>query len=209
MLETIDWFPISQTKSFPVGDYSLSAVGLGKFVFSGSQPLTYVTKHFSVFIQTDKAIYKADDTIHIRLIAIDSKTLPYKVIGPVTLTISDPSSIKIKQFSNVTFVNGKHENELLLSSAPKVGTWTISMEAEHEVNQMFLEYCALLKCVLPSDFLENSWSPGIHSACVLCDRVSPRPSSLYRRKSSNNSWRTIHVRTECQRKCSRHVFVIR
>lgn len=51
------------------------------------------------------------------------------------VTIRDPSNNKIKIFSNVTFVKGKYENQMLLSSSPISGTWTISVTAEGEVGR--------------------------------------------------------------------------
>lgn len=112
----------------------MSVDGINGFNFSGEQPLTFISKHFSIFIQLEKAIYQANELVRFRLFAIDSQSLPYKVEGDTTITITDPSDNKIKQFSNVSYSKGKHENELLLSSAPALGTWKINVEAEGEVS---------------------------------------------------------------------------
>lgn len=130
---------ISQTANFPPADYKLSVTGLNSFQFSGEKKLSFVVKQFSIFVQTNKAIYKANDLIQFRLFAVNSQTLPYSVNGPTIITITDPSNNKIKEFSNVTFVKGKYENELLLSSAPKLGSWTISVEAEGQVGSINME----------------------------------------------------------------------
>jgi CD109 antigen len=133
-------FSIFQSASFPTGNYKLSAFGLNGLKFSGEKFLSYLAKHFSLFIQTDKAIYKANDIIRFRLFAINPQSFPYNVKGVPLITITDPSDNKIKQYTNITFVKGKYQNELLLSSSPKVGTWKIEVEAESEVTFLIFIY---------------------------------------------------------------------
>ena len=122
-----------QTTSFKPGDYKLSARGLDNFKFYSEKPLRYAHKHLSVYIQTDKAVYKAGDLIRFRVFAIDSRSRPYEVKGKPVITITDSLSNKIQQFDNVTFVKGKYENELILSKSPNLGDWTIAVKAENEV----------------------------------------------------------------------------
>lgn len=87
-----------------------------------------------MFIQTDKALYKGDDMVRFRVYAVDSRTLPYAVDGITTITITDPYGNKVQEFSNVTFVKGKFESQILLTSEPSLGTWKISVQAEDEVS---------------------------------------------------------------------------
>jgi uncharacterized protein YfaS (alpha-2-macroglobulin family) len=95
--------------------------------------LFFRKKYFSIFTQTDKALYKAGDLINFRLFAINSETLPANPLGAV-ITVFDPSNLKIKTFTNVTFVKGKHENLLQLSQSPPLGNWKIRVEVEGEVS---------------------------------------------------------------------------
>lgn len=125
---------IFQSQNFPLGDYQLSAVGVNGLNFSDESDLTYIEKHFSIFVQTNKAIFKADDVVLFRLFAVNSLSLPYSVQGLPVVTITDPSNNEVKQFANITFVKGKYENEFLLSSAPPIGSWKISIDAEGEVS---------------------------------------------------------------------------
>lgn len=122
-----------QTGNFPPGSYRLTAVGQDKLTFVGEKELVYIAKISSIFIQTDKPIYKADDVIRFRVFAINPSTAPYSVVGASSVTIKDPAGSKVKQYSNVTFVKGKYESELLLSSAPQIGSWSIVAEVEGEV----------------------------------------------------------------------------
>ena len=100
--------------------------------------IEYQTKRFSAFIQTDKAIYKADDVIRFRVFAVNSQSLPYSVKGNPEITIKDTSGNKIKQYSNITFVKGKYENEFLLSSSPPLGSWSVVADIEGEVDEFLL-----------------------------------------------------------------------
>ena len=115
------------------GEYKLTAIGLDGVSFYSEKPLRYTHKHLSVFVQTDKAVYKAGDLIRFRVFAVDSRSRPYEVQGKPVITITDSLSNKIKQFDNVTFVKGKYENELILSKSPNLGDWTIAVTAENEV----------------------------------------------------------------------------
>jgi uncharacterized protein YfaS (alpha-2-macroglobulin family) len=122
-----------QTEDFPRGSYKLTALGHTNFKFFGEKELTFLEKRFSIFIQTNKPIYKADDTINFRVFAINPNSSPYSVKGNPEVTIKDPSGNKVKLFSNVTFVKGKFEGSIVLSSAPPLGSWSIEANIEDEV----------------------------------------------------------------------------
>lgn len=110
-----------QTENFPNGDYILSVTGGDNFEFAGEAKLGYLVKNFSVFIQTDKALYKADDLMRFRLFAVDANTLPYEVKASPVVSIFNPSNILVKKYSNVTFLKGRYEGEFQLASDPLVG----------------------------------------------------------------------------------------
>lgn len=143
-----------QAEHFPPGFYQVSAIGLN-LDFRGVKNIEYQTKHFSAFIQTDKAIYKADDVIRFRLFAVNSQSLPYSVKGNPEVTIRDPSGNKVKQFSNITFVKGKYENEFLVSSSPPLGSWSVVADIEGQVVEiLFKDIKVLTKSLL--DYLKVS-----------------------------------------------------
>ena len=93
------------------------------------QELIFEKRQFSIFIQTDKPIYKAGDLMRFRAFSLDSETRPFNVDSAV-VTILDPNNVKIKTFTNVTFVKGKYENSLQLSNEPTLGDWRIKVEAD-------------------------------------------------------------------------------
>ncbi|CAG0923214.1 unnamed protein product, partial [Notodromas monacha] len=66
---------------FPMGDlgqgsYNISVSGTGGVRFSNTTTLEYVRKSLSVFIQTDKAIYKPGQKVMFRAIVVDRKLRP-------------------------------------------------------------------------------------------------------------------------------------
>ncbi|XP_058816280.1 thioester-containing protein 1 allele R1-like, partial [Topomyia yanbarensis] len=111
------------------GDYSLVAEGLSGFLFKNDSSLNYQPKSFSVFVQTDKAIYKPGDTVRFRVLVLDPNTKPLQKVDSVKIHITDGKSNRIKQWHDAKLVKGVFESELPLSSAPVLGRWLINVEA--------------------------------------------------------------------------------
>ncbi|XP_021702197.1 CD109 antigen isoform X6 [Aedes aegypti] len=111
------------------GDYSLTAEGLSGFIFKNESSLTFQSKSFSVFVQTDKAVYKPGDTVRFRVLVLDPNTKPLQKIDTVKVHITDGKNNRIKQWNDAKLVKGVFESELALSSAPVLGNWKINVEA--------------------------------------------------------------------------------
>ena len=112
------------------GSYRFSYVAYApkrKAPYQDGYDLTFVSKQSSAFIYTDKALYRAGQLVSFSVFAVDSETRPFNLVG-TTITINDPNTIKIQVFANNTFVKGKYEGSLQLSSAPTLGQWLISLE---------------------------------------------------------------------------------
>lgn len=127
---------LPQTKSLLPGTYQLSASSYDPVMMASYvdvQDLIFKKRLSSVFIQTDKAIYKAGDFMQFRVFAVDSETRPENLIAS-TVTILDPNDLKIKIFANNTFVKGKYENNLQLSDSPALGVWKIKVDVGGEVS---------------------------------------------------------------------------
>jgi CD109 antigen len=58
------------------GTYNVSVSGTGGVRFTNTTALEYVHKSLSVFIQTDKAIYKPGQKVLLRAIVVDRKLRP-------------------------------------------------------------------------------------------------------------------------------------
>lgn len=111
------------------GDYSLTAEGLSGFVFKNETSLTFQSKSFSVFVQTDKAVYKPGDTVRFRVLVLDPNTKPLQKVDTVKVHITDGKNNRIKQWNDAKLVKGVFESELELSSAPVLGNWKLNVEA--------------------------------------------------------------------------------
>ena len=69
------------------GDYNLTARGISGLIFVNSTSLQYVHKSYSVFIQTDKAVYKPGQKVQFRAIVLDAHMKP-SVTGALDVYIS-------------------------------------------------------------------------------------------------------------------------
>ncbi|XP_053692791.1 thioester-containing protein 1 allele R1-like isoform X3 [Sabethes cyaneus] len=110
------------------GDYSLVAEGLSGFIFTNETSLRFQPKSFSVFVQTDKAVYKPGDTVRFRVLVLDPNTKPLQKVDTVKVHITDGKSNRIKQWNDAKLVKGVFEAELPLSTAPVLGRWLINVE---------------------------------------------------------------------------------
>lgn len=101
----------------------------GNTEFERSVDLDLNTKKFSVFVQTDKSIYKPADKVQFRVLVLDSNTRPYSV-SKVEVFITDGGQNRIKQYENVRLLKGVYESELQLSDLPVMGVWKIHVKVD-------------------------------------------------------------------------------
>lgn len=70
---------MNQIGKLDQGNYKLIAEGQRGLNFSNEISLNLPTKNESVFIQTDKAMYKPGDKVRFRVLVLDSDTNPATV----------------------------------------------------------------------------------------------------------------------------------
>lgn len=116
-----------QFKDQPPRDYSLSVKSLIGEHFEKSVKLNMNLKTHSVFVQTDKAIYKPADKVQFRVLVLDGETKPIDSMK-VDIFISDGADNRIKQFIDVDLKKGVFQSELQLSDSPVLGNWKIQVE---------------------------------------------------------------------------------
>lgn len=58
------------------GQYRLNAEGLSGIDFRNERPLSFVDKNASIFVQSDKAIYKPGDLVQFRILVLDQNLKP-------------------------------------------------------------------------------------------------------------------------------------
>ena len=120
-------------------NFSYNAVdNVSKKTYSNSYALTYVKKRYSIFIYTDKMVYKRGDLLRYTLFAVDSETLPFNVTSS-TIDILSPDYLKVQSLKNSVFVNGKFKGTLQLSKSAPLGLWLINVTTpDVEVNFLLL-----------------------------------------------------------------------
>lgn len=127
-----------QLKNLQAGDYKLDVKSLTGETFERSVDLDLNTKKHSVFVQTDKSIYKPADKIQFRILVLDSNTKPFPA-SDVKVHITDGGQNRVKQYSDVRLVKGVYQNELQLSDSPVMGNWMIHVKVNDgdEVTKTF------------------------------------------------------------------------
>jgi CD109 antigen len=102
------------------GDYTVKVAGNG-FTQTAAvkiQPGTLL------FLESDKPIYKPGQTIHVRLVALDSELKPVQTAA--TIDIQDAKAIKVFKKVVTTDEYGMATVELPLSTEPNLGVWKLT-----------------------------------------------------------------------------------
>lgn len=68
--------------------YRLTAEGLSGIDFRNERPLSFVSKNASIFVQTDKSIYKPGDLIRFRILVLDINLKPVPSLQPLNIFIT-------------------------------------------------------------------------------------------------------------------------
>ncbi len=122
------------------GEYKVVASGPG---FREEASLTAVDR-FPIFLETDKPIYKPGQTVHIRVVTLDSDLLPHP--AEVMVTVRDAKGNKVFKRALQTDEYGMAELDLPLSNEPNLGTWKIIAQSGENSTQLDIE---VEKYVLP------------------------------------------------------------
>ncbi|KAK7492646.1 hypothetical protein BaRGS_00016125, partial [Batillaria attramentaria] len=109
------------------GSYELHVSGAGGLTFKNKTHITFNAKAMSIFVQTDKAMYKPGQKVNFRVLGVFPDLQLYT--GQMDVEIYDPSGNKIKQWLGVTGVEGVYTQALALSTQPVQGDWKIKVIA--------------------------------------------------------------------------------
>ena len=117
----------------------LQVNGSGGLTFNErtSHSIEFVKKGFTIYIQTDKGIYKPGQTVHMRFIAVYPSLKVHK--GKMTITISDPKNNKLALWNDVSSASGVVSKDFELSSQPNMGDWKISVDSEDQTKEATFE----------------------------------------------------------------------
>ncbi|KAL3880815.1 hypothetical protein ACJMK2_033022, partial [Sinanodonta woodiana] len=110
------------------GAYKLTVQGSGGVTFYNETDLEFVSKSMSLFIQTDKAMYKPGQTVNFRTFGVYPNLTVYT--GSMNVSIYDPNSNKIKQWLNVDDSSGVITSLMVMDTQPVLGDWKLKVEAQ-------------------------------------------------------------------------------
>ncbi|KAL8613465.1 hypothetical protein ACOMHN_007508 [Nucella lapillus] len=96
-----------------------------------TQYLNVVTDVTTIFVQTDKAIYKPGQLVHYRVFAVYPDLSMYQ--GRFSIEIRDPNGNVIQWRSGVEGAQGVAEGDLPLADQPVMGDWVIKVTIQDTV----------------------------------------------------------------------------
>lgn len=104
----------------------------GKFLKSQKHYFNF--KKSSIFIQTDKPVYKPSDLGRFRVLILDEDTKPLQNLSNVQIFITDGNNHCAKQFDEIKFYKGVYQNELNLTDSTVLGKWKVEVKVNGEEN---------------------------------------------------------------------------
>jgi CD109 antigen len=105
------------------GEYRVKVAGQG----FAETTVVQVQPGTLLFLESDKPIYKPGQTIHVRLVALDSELKP--VSTEAVIEIQDAKAVKVFKKTVTTDEYGMATIELPLSTEPNLGVWKLTAAA--------------------------------------------------------------------------------
>ncbi len=115
------------------GAYTLTARGRSPVTFDQTQELSYVHKGYSVFIQTDKAIYRPGNQVKFRAVVVGPDLRP-SVVGSIDVSVSDGAGNVVREWRRAfPTLEGVFAGEVDVAGAPVLGDWNITVDVSGQV----------------------------------------------------------------------------
>jgi CD109 antigen len=122
-------FSFQFDKHIQPGSYQLEVKSLtNAFPFHDTRFLYVESKTHSLFIQTNKVLYKPGDVVKYRVLILNAETKPVRVENGLKISISDASQNVIQQIDRQNALQGIFRGEFELSKDEKFGKWNIEAE---------------------------------------------------------------------------------
>ncbi len=121
------------------GQYTLTASGQRPVTFDQTQELRYVHKGYSVFIQTDKAIYRPGNAVKFRAVVVGPDLRP-SVVGSIDVAVADGGGNVVRRWARAfPTLEGVFAGEVDIAEAPVLGDWNITVDVSgQEFHKSFL-----------------------------------------------------------------------
>nr|XP_025043911.1 CD109 antigen [Pelodiscus sinensis] len=128
------------------GSYKLLVKGHAndRLLFSNSTSLLFEHKSISVFIQTDKSLYKPGQEVKFRIVTVDPDLKPFKI--SLSIYIRDPRGNLIQQWLAEKGDLGVLSRKFQLSTSPVLGDWSIQVQVN---DQTHYQRFTVMEYVLP------------------------------------------------------------
>lgn len=111
-----------------------------------------ISKRYSVFIQTDKPMYKPGDTVKFRVLIIDAETKPYQV-DKLSVELLDARGnvvTHLDEHNQDNLSKGVYVNEFEVAAGSVIGKWKIRVTSSSKrKNDVTEHHVAVKKFVLP------------------------------------------------------------
>nr|XP_019545534.2 pregnancy zone protein-like [Aedes albopictus] len=102
----------------------------GTIMVNHNADVTVAKKTLSIFILTDKPIYKPGDIVKFRVVVLDLATKPVNHIDSIQIDLENNKGDSSRQWTRAVLYKGIFEAAHRLSSTPEVGSWTIKVTAK-------------------------------------------------------------------------------
>lgn len=144
------------------GFYKLKVEGRtesDEVVFSNETQLEFNQRSITIFVQTDKPIYKQGQVVKFRTVPITTDLKPFS--DALDVYMLDPNGIIVKRWLSKQTNLGSVSLEYPLSHQPVLGNWTIRVLAQGQVQDshfMVEEYHQQqfeVKVIMASEFLDS------------------------------------------------------
>lgn len=118
-------------------------------------------KSVSIFIQTDKPVYKPGDVLRLRVVVVDIETKPVTNIKTIEVLIKDTNDNSVRHWSFAKLNKGIFETSYQMASVPLLGTWTITVTVkDNAISNEKVQSFEVAEYVLPK-FAVKAWPSEI------------------------------------------------
>lgn len=144
------------------GNYKLKVEGRtesDEVVFSNETMLEFSQRSITIFVQTDKPVYKQSQSVKFRIVPITTDLKPFA--DALDVYMLDPNGIIVKRWLSKQTNLGSVSLEYPLSYQPVIGNWTIRVIAQGQVHDSYYvveEYHSQqfeVKVTMASEFLDS------------------------------------------------------